>query len=165
MNELEGRALALADLATGCILAVFGIAVVVISAGMPTFADRGANPLTAPGIFPGAIGGFLLVCGVILAGRSVRRVAHAVPGAGALAGIGPVTACFALMVVAVAFVGVVDFRIVATGFTLAFAALFIDWKTPGPARLRKLAAVAFTAALAGTAIPMLFEHVFLVRLP
>ena len=149
MNELEGRALALADLATGCILAVFGIAVVVISAGMPTFADRGANPLTAPGIFPGAIGGFLLVCGVILAGRSVRRVAHAVPGAGALAGIGPVTACFALMV----------------DSPPRFAGPFLHCKTPGLAPLAKPAAGPCRAALAGTAIPMLFEHVFLVRLP
>ena len=165
MNELEGKALARADLATGCALAVFGVAVVVMSAQMPTFADRGANPLTAPGIFPGVIGAVLAVSGTLLTFRSVRRLPRAPLRPGALSGIGPVVLCLALMTVAVALVGHVDFRIVAAGFTLAFVGLFMDWRVPGSALPRKLAAVAAAAAIAGVAIPMLFEDVFLVRLP
>ena len=51
MTELDGKALVKADLLTGVAIALLGLAVLVLSLGMPTFADRGVNPLTAPGHF------------------------------------------------------------------------------------------------------------------
>ncbi len=165
MDEWDGKALVRADLATGVVIAALGLAVIVISAGMPTFADRHVNPLTAPGIFPGVIGVALLLCGLILTIRSVRRytaeTATQIPSEGA----GRIVGTLALMLVAVALVGRLDFRLVSGGFTLVFAALFLNWRVTGRPLLRKVVAVGLTVLITGLLIPTLFESVFLVRLP
>lgn len=164
MTELNDRALRKADLATGMVVAAVGAATLVFSFRMPTFAERGANPLTAPGIFPAVIGAALLLCGAILAWRTVRS---AMPDAApsAFTGGRAILVSLGLMIVAVALVGRVDFRIVAGAFTLAFLAIFVDWRARGRALAMRCAAVAVTVVLTAIAIPELFEAVFLVRLP
>ncbi|MEQ8700777.1 MAG: tripartite tricarboxylate transporter TctB family protein [Bauldia litoralis] len=165
MDEWNGKALARADLATGVVIAALGLAVVVISAGMPTFVERNVNPLTAPGIFPAVIGAALLLCGAILTIRSARK--HGAEGEArtASASAGRIATTLVFMLVAVALVGRIDFRLVSGGFTLAFAAFFLDWRVAGQALIRKLLAVAFIVLITGLLIPVLFETVFLVRLP
>ena len=69
------------------------------------------------------------------------------------------------MLVAVALVGRIDFRLVSGGFTLAFAAFFLDWRVSGRPLVRKLLAVGLVVLITGLLIPALFESVFLVRLP
>ena len=165
MQELDGAALKRADLATGIVIAVLGLAVTGLSLQMPTFVDRGANPLTAPGIYPGVVGLFLLICGAILTARSLRRGQAGTGQAEPQSGILRVLLGLVLMLVAVALVGRIPFWAVATGFTVVFSALFLDWRVPRSALAARLAAVAITVAIAGAAIPLLFEQVFLVRLP
>lgn len=170
-TELEGRPLVAADLATGSVLALVGVATVALSWAMPTFAERGADPLTAPGIFPAAVGVMLAVAGGRLALRSLGRLraagAHE-PGATPTFERTAVTRTltgFALMAAAVFAAGHVDFRLVVAGFCLAFSAAFLDWRVPAAQRWRQLAAVAAVTAIAALAIPYVFETVFLVRLP
>ena len=166
MNELDGKALVRADLATGIVIALIGLAVVVLSAGMPTFVERGVNPLTAPGIFPAIVGAVLLLCGTVLTIRSVRG-GQGLSGEAAftVSGVRAVAGTLVLMLVAVALVGRIDFWMVSGGFTLAFSAIFLDWRVSGEALYARLAAVALTVAITAYAIPTLFERVFLVRLP
>lgn len=166
MNELDGKALVRADLATGIVVALIGLAVVVLSAGMPTFAERGVNPLTAPGTFPAIIGLVLLLCGAVLSIRSVRgRTAVAGEAAFTLSGVRAIAGTLVLMLVAVALVGRIEFWLVSGGFTLAFSAIFLDWRVSGPPLYSRLAAVAIALTVTAYAIPTLFERVFLVRLP
>lgn len=165
MTELDGKALVKADLATGVVVALLGLAVLVLSLEMPSFADRGVNPLTAPGIFPTAIGAVLLLCGGLLAVRSLASGGLGERAAWSLAGAGRILGTLILMLIAVALVGRIDFRLVAGGFTLAFVTVFLDWRVSGRALARRLAAVAITVAMTALIIPTLFESVFLVRLP
>lgn len=165
MVELDGKALATADFATGVVIAVLGLAVLVISAGMPTFADRNVNPLTAPGVFPFVIGIALLLCGAILTIRSTRRHAAESPAGESSSGAGRIVGTLALMLVAVALVGRLDFRLISGGFTLVFAAFFVNWRVSRQSLVRRLLAVGLTVLITGLFIPTLFESVFLVRLP
>jgi hypothetical protein len=169
-TELEGRPLVAADLVTGTLLGLVGLATVALSWAMPSFAERGADPLTAPGIFPAAVGGLLAVAGGRLALRSFGRLrtkARETTTAPVFerAAVTRTLAGFALMTAAVLAAGHVDFRLVVAGFCLAFSAAFLDWRVPAPQRLRQLGAVALVTAIAALAIPYVFETVFLVRLP
>jgi hypothetical protein len=165
MTELDGKALLKADLATGVVIALLGLAVLIVSLGMPSLADRGVNPLTAPGIFPTVIGAVLVLCGALLAIRSLAAGGSGARTAWSRAGAGRILGTLVLMLVAVALVGRIDFRLVAGGFTLAFVAVFLDWRLSGRALARRLVAVAITVAVTAIIIPALFESVFLVRLP
>lgn len=169
MHELEGRPLTVADLATGIVVALIGIFIVVASLGMPTFAERNANILTAPGIMPGAVGVMLALSGLRLTWRSVTRLRSAAdeggtrsaaPMAIAALGIG-----FLLMAAAVALVGRIDFKLLISAFALAFCAIFLPWHGTRREKLVRLAAAAFVVLLAGWLIPTGFERIFLVRLP
>ena len=75
MTELDGKALVKADLATGVVIASSALPSWSSPSSMPTFAERGVNPLTAPGIFPAVIGAALLLCGGILTLRSLAQAA------------------------------------------------------------------------------------------
>ena len=167
-SELEGRPLVAADLVTGTLLGLVGLATVALSWAMPTFAERGADPLTAPGIFPTAVGVLLALAGGRLALRSLGRLRSSTPEmapAFERTAVVRTLAGFALMTAAVLAAGHVDFRIVVAGFCLAFSAAFLDWRVPAPQRWRQAGAVALVTAIAALAIPYVFETVFLVRLP
>jgi len=62
-----------ADFFTSIFLFLLGLIVFIISIGMPTFRELGANPYSAPGIVPGILGIILLFMGVILFIRSFIR--------------------------------------------------------------------------------------------
>jgi hypothetical protein len=62
-----------ADFFTSIFLFLLGLIVFIISIGMPTFRELGANHYSAPGIVPGILGIILLFMGVILFIRSFIR--------------------------------------------------------------------------------------------
>jgi len=62
-----------ADFFTSIFLFLLGLIVFIISIGMPTFRELGANPYSAPGIVPGILGIILLFMGAILFIRSFIR--------------------------------------------------------------------------------------------
>lgn len=163
MSELGGRRLRAADLVTGVVLVALAGGMLAVSLAMPTYADRG-SALTAPGIFPGVVAATLLLLGAALVLRSLRS-----PAGDADAGddftLRPFLIGLALMTAAIALLGRVDFRLVVGGFCLAYAACFVDWRGSRRQIVRRAAATAVTLIVAAVVLPMVFEHVFLVRLP
>ncbi len=59
------------DFVIGLILLGFGMFVVSESSGMPRYANIGANPVTAPGLVPGILGGILAFLGLVMALRAL----------------------------------------------------------------------------------------------
>ncbi len=171
--QMETRPLVRADLITGVVLLVFGLAVVAESYGMPRLEERNINPWTAPGIVPGMLGVIIALLGAVLALRSVGgwRAAQTAQSAEerseARASITRLALCAALCIIyAVLFVGRIPFWLASWLFVFAFIAAF-EW-TSGEtisARARKLAIAAAVATATAFAVPYVFETLFLVRLP
>ena len=69
---MEERDMPKADLITAIVLIVFSAGVIYLSLQMPTFENRGANPLSAPGIVPGLLGGIIGFLGLVMLIRSMR---------------------------------------------------------------------------------------------
>jgi hypothetical protein len=165
MSEFRGRRGIVADLLTGVFVTALGAATVLLSARMPTFEQQGANPLTAPGIFPALVGFCFIISGLILVTRSGKRlwvISEDEPPGPSPVSL-RVAGAFLLMLLAVALVGRIDIRIVLAGFALIFCVAFVNWdrrKLP-----RQLVGVVAATAIAAIAIPLVFEDLFLVRMP
>lgn len=173
---MRPHSLVRADLITAIILVCFGLGVVEEAWRMPRLAERQINPLTVPGLVPGLLGAVLAIMGAILLVRSVyagrHRPAPAHPDAAAT---GPVSGdswgralltglmCFAY---AAGLVGHVDFRAATALFVFAFVVVF-EW-APGDTpslRARKVGLAAVLAVLVAVAVALVFQELFLVRLP
>jgi hypothetical protein len=171
---METRPLIRADLITGVILVVFGLAVLAESYGMPRLEERNINPWTAPGIVPGMLAVIITALGAVLALRSlaagalrVRTVQTVEDVAEARASLRRLVLCGALcLVYATGLVGRAPFWLATCLFVFAFIAVF-EWDSAdaAPARLRKLAVAAAIAVATAIVIPYVFEYLFLVRLP
>ncbi len=172
---MDTRPLVRADLITGVVLLVFGLAVVAESYGMPRLEERNINPWTAPGIVPGMLGIVIALLGAVLALRSVSagglRSAQSAQSAEerleARASVARLALCAALCVIyAVLFVGRIPFWLASWLFVFAFIAAF-EWDSGDamPARARKLVIAAAVATATALIVPYVFETLFLVRLP
>jgi Tripartite tricarboxylate transporter TctB family len=166
--------MAKADFVTGLALIALGIATVVASLAMPRFAELEVNPYTAPGLVPGALGLVILILGTALFLRAARaggwRLMDRAPGRGswrsdrgtrslALA----VLLCLAY---AAGLVGRVPFWLATFLFMAAFVAAF-EWPLArGRAeRLRRIAFAVVFGAVVSAAVTLVFQEIFLVRLP
>ena len=161
-----------ADFVTGLVLVALGAAVVWASLEMPRFEERGANLYTAPGLVPGVLGAIILVLGAVLfvraalagGGRSWSpdaKVGAADPGMRRL------VLCVALcLVYAIGLIGTLPFWLATFVFVAAFVVLF-EWPlaTSRTDRLRRLFFAPLFAAVIAAAVTLLFQDVFLVRLP
>lgn len=163
-----------ADLVTAVLLVCFGLGVVEEAWRMPRLEERQINPLTVPGLVPGLLGAVLAVMGAILLVRSVYAGGlRAGPGGDAADGDAergswPRTLLTAVLclVYAAGLVGHVDFRVATALFVFAFVVVF-EW-TPGAAPIRRGRAIAVAAVLAvlvALAVALVFQELFLVRLP
>jgi hypothetical protein len=153
------------DLIVAAVFLVFATAVVTASLAMPTFTDQGTPWFVAPGIVPGFHGLVLAVLAVVLAVRSIRRGAlHAMPPGAAAA---PTVRRIALAtVLAVGFaaglVGRLPFWLAATIFVFAFIMAF-EWRR---GMLARNAAIGLGIGLVtGIGITLIFERLFLIRMP
>ena len=162
MSELSGRRLRAADLVTSLLLAIVGGGMLVASLAMPTYAERG-SALTAPGIFPGFIAAIMLILGIMQALRTLRRTSW--PDAGDALNWRPVLTGLGLMVAAIAVLGQLDFRLVTGGFSIAFAAFFVEWRGTRSEIGRRAFATAILIVIVAILLPAAFEYIFLVRLP
>jgi putative tricarboxylic transport membrane protein len=163
------------DLATAAVILAFALTVIGLALRMPTFVDSGGDPFTAPGIVPGFYGIVLAVLGVALAARSIARGALA-PGGGrrpddGRAPFGPaqVTRLAAAVAICLLFslglVGRMPFWLAVTLFVTGFVLLF-EWQDePAPRRLRRIATATLLGLATGIAVMLVFEKLFLVRLP
>ena len=161
------------DLVTGGVILAFGLAVIRMAWAMPTFTDRGGDPFTAPGIVPGFYGLVLALLGTVLAARSVLRGALR-PGGGASGGVAAfahsrvsrlvaaVVVCFGY---AIGLIGTLPFWLATSTFVTAFVLLF-EWQDETAARRLRRIAMALALGLAtGVTVTLVFERLFLVRLP
>lgn len=160
-----------ADLVTALVLVALGLAVVYLSWTMPRLEVRRIHPSTIPGLVPLLLGIALTVCGSLLAWRSWRIDA---PGGwqGLLGLLGRREALRVGVVLALALVhtlvlvGLIPFWAAAMLFIFAFIMVFETWLNEGPADpLRSFLWALAIAVVGGGGIYLVFERIFLVRLP
>ena len=160
-----------ADLKDAAAWLALGAAILAGSASMDRLADQGINPYTPPGLLPGLLGIALLLLGGLLAWRSLRQGALA-PGAREAPRRGGLRVALVIGL-CVAF----DTALVGHGLPFwAAAALFVavailalqggERRAAGRELTPKAVLAAALAGLgAGGAVTLVFQQVFLVRLP
>ena len=162
-----------ADFVTGLLLIALGIATVVASLAMPRFEQLNVNPYTAPGLVPGALGLVILILGAALFVRAARaggwrllerageRSSWSAPGVRNLA-----LAALLCLGYAAGLIGRVPFWLATFLFVATFVAAF-EWPLARThiERLRRLAFAAVFAAVVAAAVTLVFQEIFLVRLP
>jgi hypothetical protein len=156
-----------ADFLTGLAFALLGLAVVWVSLEMPRFADRNINPYTVPGLVPGMLGAIILVLGAVLLVRAARAGGWRLGGERPEKGPGTRRLVLSLILClgyAAGLVGRVPFWL-ATFLFVAASVTLLEWPEGAGRRwLRLLIAVVYGAAISA-AVTIVFQHVFLVRLP
>lgn len=154
---------------------VFAGAVLAASLAMPTFTEQGTPAYLAPGMVPGFHGVVMGLLALALAARSLARGALGAAGAGSGAGapaaprgsIGHIALATALtLVFALGLIGRMPFWLAAALFVFAFVLAF-EWRGGiAPRELGRMAAWALAVALlSGWSATLLFENVFLIRMP
>jgi len=156
-----------ADLIFAIALTVLALWVLVESWRMPRLAELGVHPMSAPGLTPGLIALVLVGLGLALLWRSLRALAATVQAVDAAVAANTVwwRALLALglcLVYALALLGHLPFRWATGLFVFAFIACFSFER--GRA-LRSLASAALMALAVAFGVGLLFEQLFLVRLP
>jgi len=158
----QGGETARSDLGGGVGWMVFGLAILVASWRMDRFEAMGATVYTAPGFVPALFGFALVLLGAVLAWRGWRaRHANADTGAEPL-----LSRRIALMLVltlayAAGLVGRVPFWLATCLFVAAFTAAFADTLPPARRAVTALASGVLTTLV----VLLVFERIFLVRLP
>jgi hypothetical protein len=160
-----------ADFITGLVLTLLGAAVVWASLDMPRFEDRNIDPYTAPGLVPAALGVIILALGAVLLVRAGRaggwRLWPAAQRSSGDPGVRRLVLSAALcLIYAGGLVGTLPFWLATFLFITAFVVLF-EWPLAisRADRLNRLAFAPLLAAVIAVVVTMLFQYVFLVRLP
>ena len=161
-----------ADLLGGIGWIAFGLAIVAGALAMDRFESVGATLHTMPGLVPGLLGAVIALLGLALSVRAIR--------AGAIGGLSSSwspdaerrasmkrasVATVLALVYTLGLVGHVWFPLATVLFVFAFIMVF-DVSPDKPRPLRRRALIAAIVAIATSAIvSLVFEQVFLVRLP
>jgi hypothetical protein len=159
-----GGGAARSDLRGGVGWMVLGLVIALAAWRMERFESMGATLYSAPGMVPGLFGAVLVVLGGALAWRGWRGI---VPAGESTEGPGPLLnrrigwmLLLALGYAALA-VGRLPFWLATAAFVAAFCALFSERED----RRRRLAVALLAGALTALGVVLVFERVFLVRLP
>lgn len=167
------RTMTKADFITAMFLIVFSAAVIFLSLGMPTMADRNASPYSGPGVVPAFIGGMIFLLSSAMLVRSLRRGVRrsfpedkGKPSEEDSSSWGRIARTLALCVLYVALLGKVWFPLLTFLFVFLFILTFeYDLKAP-PGRQWKIPLAAAILALATSAsVFLVFQYLFLVNLP
>jgi hypothetical protein len=160
--ESGGRT-ARSDLFGGAGWIVFGAAIVAGALQMDRFEAMGATLYTMPGFVPAIFGGALMLLGAALALRGWRRRAALHEGAPGTVLNRRVVVMLALsLVYAAGLIGRLPFWLATPLFVGAFIFLFTEEGRPP---LRRAAMAVAVAVLTTLAVVLVFEQIFLVRLP
>lgn len=162
------------DLITAAILLAFSLTIIGLAIRMPSFVSTGTSRFTDPDVVPTFHGIVLGLLSLILAIRSLYRGALK-PGGGkpegfeGLPGISLKRLAIAAglgLVFAVVMVGTLPFWLATAIFVAAFIAIF-EWDSAAPrhVRLWRVAYSALIGICVGAAVFLLFQEIFLVRLP
>ncbi|SFV37952.1 putative tricarboxylic transport membrane protein [Devosia crocina] len=160
-----------ADLLAGLIFIVLGVAVFYGAWTMDRLEVRRIQPLTIPGLVPGMLSLALTVCGVVLTLRSLRQ---SMPGDWQFLGQAILSGATgrAMVVMALALVytlglvGTLPFWAATFLFVFAFIMVFECWLAePRKPILPSLLWALGIAVVTSATVTLVFERVFLVRLP
>lgn len=155
-----------ADLVTAVVLFAIGVAIVVQAWHMPRFIEQSGTGLTAPGIVPGFYGVMIALLSVVLGQRAIGRGGWAVRGSSGSADdrrqLG--TAALLGLVYAGGLVGRVPFWLASALFVFAFVTAF-EWELGPQGRTRRVIEAALIGLGTGVAVMLVFEKLFLLRLP
>ena len=165
----EGGKTARSDLLGGAGWMGFGLMIVTEAWRMDRFTSMGATLYTMPGFVPGIIGSVIMLLGAVLMLRGWRRgkADGAQPEPDATANEPIVNRRIAItlvlsLVYAGALLGRAPFWLATALFVAAFTWLFAPDDLPTPRRT----AAALAAGVATSAVvTVVFQYVFLVRLP
>ncbi len=158
----QGARAARTDLRGGAGWVAFGLAIGVGAWRMDRFEAMGASLYTAPGLVPGLFGLLLVVLGGLLAVRGWRRMRDAGVAASAPLLNGRIAGMLALTL---GYAAVLVGRVPFTPATALFVAVFtFAFAVDGPA-WRRAGAALLSGVLTAAAIVLVFERIFLVRLP
>lgn len=168
-----------ADRIGGLIWIVFGAAVIYGSWVMDRLETLGIPPSTAPGVVPGLLGAFIIVFGLVLV---LRRDAVGAPALETADGAAPAEAApeesdfhgkraalsaFLCLAYGGALLGSgIPYWLLTTAFLFLHIVL-LDETTDVPAQfdLRRAITAAILAPAFATAVTLIFQYIFLVRLP
>ncbi|UXN73577.1 tripartite tricarboxylate transporter TctB family protein [Devosia sp. A8/3-2] len=156
---------------TAFVLVAPGLAVIYLSRTMPRLEARRIHPATIPGLVPLFLGIGLTCCGGLLLWRSWRI--EALGGWQNLFDLLKTREALRIGVVlglalihTLVLVGLIPFWAAAMLFIFAFIMIFETWLSEGPAEPLKSFCWALTiAVVGGGGIYLVFERIFLVRLP
>lgn len=155
-----------ADLVTAAVLFALGIAIMHQAWQMPRFIEQSGTGLTAPGIVPGFYGAMLALLSGVLGLRAVRRGGWAVRGTRGSStdarqlGTAAVLGVFYAGVL----VGRVPFWMASALFVFAFTTAF-EWGQGPERRARRIVEAALIGLGTGLSVMLVFEKLFLLRLP
>jgi putative tricarboxylic transport membrane protein len=167
----ENAVRARADLLTAFVLVALGLTIFYLSWTMPRLEARHIHPATIPGLVPLFLSAGLTLCGALLGLRSWRIEAEG--GWRGLAGVFATKQALRVLVIlglalvhTLILVGWLPFWAAAMLFIFAFIMIFETWLADGPVTpLSSLAWAIAIAVLGGGGIYLIFERIFLVRLP
>jgi putative tricarboxylic transport membrane protein len=156
------------DLYTAAVLLCFGLGVLALAWSMPTFVEQSHTGLTAPGIVPGFHATVVSLLAIVLGLRALRRgaLSQATQGRALEPGDGRrlLTAAALGVLYAGVMVGRLPFWLASALFVFAFTAAF-EWEAGPAGRVRRLLEAAALGLGTGIAVMLVFEKLFLVRLP
>jgi putative tricarboxylic transport membrane protein len=156
------------DLITAAVLLAFGLGVAALAWRMPTFVEQSHTGLTAPGIVPGFHATVIALLAILLGLRAIRRGALAPQAAGGAPARGDAARLFIAAALGTLYAGVLvgrlPFWLASALFVFAFTAIF-EWERGPQGRPRRLAEAALIGLGTGIAVMLVFERIFLVRLP
>lgn len=160
------------DLVTAAVFFVAGVAIIYAAWLMPRFEEQLGQVYTAPGLVPALYGTVIAILALWLAGRSIGRGAL-LPGAAGrrekregYSDARLVLAAVLCLAFAVGMVGRLPFWLATAVFVFLFIMLF-EWRAGQPwrERIRPIVTAALVAGATGGLVVLVFQRVFLVRLP
>jgi len=163
-----------ADFITGLGIILLSLYVIIESWRMPRLEHLKIHPLSAPGIVPAFIGGVLLIFGLILTLRSIRKKGHHIKiTAKGVRELLNHPGNQRLLLTAILSIGYAGFLIgnlsygLATGLYIFIFITLFEWKqeTILKQRWKGLIMAIIIAVISSVAITLVFERLFLVTLP
>ncbi len=161
-----------ADLVTSVLLIVLGAGAVIESWRMPRLEELAINPYTVPGIVPGLLGAIIVLLGMVLLVRSLRRGGWRLDAGAAAVLLRRESARRLYLSLVLTFgyaaglVGRIPYWLATVIFVFLFITLF-EWKgASGPGqRVKTIGFALVQAVLVAAAVTAVFQYLFLVRLP
>jgi hypothetical protein len=150
-----------------------GIAILIGSVTMDRLQNQDINPYTIPGLLPGLLGIAMTILGALLAARSWRPHLFASASSAAPANRGEQKRLLLVLGLCLAFgVGLVGHGLpfwLAAAIFVSVAMVSLQYRerqsTGEPLSLRRFITAAAIGLGAGIAITVVFQEIFLVRLP